>query len=145
MEKNRSWPVDSLTYATYLSAAGSRCPAHKRGDPSPSKEFSAVTVMSLPCTQFCHVRSPVSLDTQFYSTWTPGGPPKDPPQMVGRKGRDGVIELRGGVQGVHFIAAVKSTHQWKGCLQMTPTRTLAHTCSGNNVRNSERRYRVQFK
>ena len=114
--ENRSWLVDSFTYDTYCQGQG--VPYRRE-----------VTPISLKGILCCHRRP--FLAHNFVTSgprcpWTPGftapglGAPKDPPQM-GRKGRSGVIEGRAG-QGVHFIA-VKSTHRWKGCLQMTPTRT----------------------
>ena len=104
----------------------SRCPAHKRGDRgSSSKEFP----VSPPWPQFCHVRSTlVSLDSGHR---VPGHQvlqhlaSKRPPS-VGQEGAGPGDRGEGRGAGVRFIASVKSTHRWKGCLQMTPTRTRTH-------------------
>ena len=80
IKKRRNLPP-LLMYDTYCQ--GQSVPHTRERNPLLRQRNSLLSPQSLPCTQFCHVRSPVSLDTQFYSTWTPGGPPKDPPQMVG--------------------------------------------------------------
>ena len=84
--ENRSRLVGSLTYDTYFQG---QSVSHRR-EVTPSKEFSAVTVVPSLHTILSR---PVPGLPGFTA---PGlGAPKDPPQM-GRKGRGGVIEGRGG-------------------------------------------------
>ena len=88
--ENRSWLVDSLTYDTYCQGQG--VPHTRERNPSPSKEFSAVTaVPSLHTILSRPVPGVPGHPVLQHLVWV--GCPKDPPQMD-RKGR--VIEGRGG-------------------------------------------------
>ena len=132
---NRSWPVDSLTYATYhfalipptyRSAAGSWCPAHKSGDPSsPSKEFSAVTVMSLPSLHTILSRPvpgvPGHPVLQHLDTWTPS----DGGQQQEGAGRGDRVKGRGQGCPFHCCCQIHSPVKRRSS-DDTDKNTLAH-------------------
>ena len=125
--ENRSRLVGSLTYDTYFQGQGV---SHRR-EVTSSKEFSAVTAVP-------SLRTILSRPVPGLPGFTaPGlGAPKDPPQM-GRKGRGGVIEGRGGA-GCPFHCC--QIHSPVKRMSSDDTDKNPHTCSENVGRIGERRH-----
>ena len=129
--ENRSRLVGSLTYDTYFQG---QSVSHRR-EVTPSKEFSAVTAVP-------SLRTILSRPVPGVPGFTaPGlGAPKDPPQM-GRKGRGGVIEGRGGA-GCPFHCCRIHSPVKRMSSDDTARQGDSHTCSQNVVSSSERKYPI---
>ena len=153
--QTRSYPVEFPTYDRSIVSVtlsgfltyDTHCQCH--GVPHIREVIAALPQKNSPCPLLAHnfvtsgppwcpwTVDTVSLDTKFYSTW----PPKDPPQS-GRKGRDQVIEGRGGWCPFHCLCQIHSPVKR---MSSDDTDKNPHTCSENVGRIGERRYLTWLK